>query len=337
MASGNAVIAGSVTAASFLGQVSGTLSANNVSAGAFGTNTGGGNYSFPANVGIGTTAPNTPLHVYGGVNMAGGWDRTAMLESDYPVLGFYSNYSPSYRKYAGIGYDVSTGMRFWVNAGTEDIAATTAVMSISNNGNVGIGTMSPGVALDVRGSAVFGDGNGGCCYTRLDINYIGAGTQYGVEFKPSADYTYPLIFLNAAGGLVGSVFTNDTGTAFNTGSDRRLKENIVSSELGLDLLGKISVRDFSFVSDAKKKKVQGFIAQELYDVYPYAVTEGGENPLTNPWSVDYGRLTPLIVKSVQQLDERSAEQAKTIKVLQAENDALTKRIEALEKKLGSTP
>ncbi|MDD5098894.1 MAG: hypothetical protein PHP35_00935, partial [Candidatus Colwellbacteria bacterium] len=43
----------------------GTTSAANVSSGAFGANTGGGNYSFPANLGLGTTTPSSKLHVYG--------------------------------------------------------------------------------------------------------------------------------------------------------------------------------------------------------------------------------------------------------------------------------
>lgn len=46
-----------------IGTVSTTISATNVSAGAFGSNTGGGNYSFPARVGIGTTSPSTDLHI----------------------------------------------------------------------------------------------------------------------------------------------------------------------------------------------------------------------------------------------------------------------------------
>jgi hypothetical protein len=46
-------VIGNVTANTFLG----TINAANVSSGQFGANTGGGNYSFPGNVGIGTTAP----------------------------------------------------------------------------------------------------------------------------------------------------------------------------------------------------------------------------------------------------------------------------------------
>lgn len=43
----------------------GTSSAANVSSGGFGSNTGGGNYSFPSNVGIGTTVPAAKLDIAG--------------------------------------------------------------------------------------------------------------------------------------------------------------------------------------------------------------------------------------------------------------------------------
>ncbi len=56
--SGNVVTAGSLTAGSFVGNLSGTVTAGNISSGAFGANTGGGIYSFPSNIGIsGDTTP----------------------------------------------------------------------------------------------------------------------------------------------------------------------------------------------------------------------------------------------------------------------------------------
>jgi hypothetical protein len=70
----------------------------------------------------------------------------------------------------------------------------------------------------------------------------------------------------------------------------------------------IQVRDFAFKSDPGRR-VQGFVAQELDRVYPEAVTTNGDDGLraldshAAPWAVDYGRLTPLIVRSVQQVQE----------------------------------
>jgi hypothetical protein len=33
---------------------------------------------------------------------------------------------------------------------------------------------------------------------------------------------------------------------------------------------------------------------------PWAVSEGGENEKENPWGVDYGKLTPVLVKAIQE-------------------------------------
>ncbi len=60
-------VVGNVTANTFLG----TINATNVSAGQFGANTGGGNYSFPGNVGIGTTNPGEKLEVSGNIKLSG--------------------------------------------------------------------------------------------------------------------------------------------------------------------------------------------------------------------------------------------------------------------------
>jgi len=106
---------------------------------------------------------------------------------------------------------------------------------------------------------------------------------------------------------VGSISETNTATTYNTTSDRRLKENIATTTAGLSVLMQIPVDDFSFISDPAHQRTQGFIAQDVEALYPEAVTTNGDNgvaPLSStstPWSVDYGRITPLIVRSVQDI------------------------------------
>ena len=42
------------------------------------------------------------------------------------------------------------------------------------------------------------------------------------------------------------------------------------------------------------------IAQELNTVVPSVVQEGGDDITEQPWTVDYGKLTPYLIKAVQE-------------------------------------
>ncbi len=127
-------------------------------------------------------------------------------------------------------------------------------------------------------------------------------TAYGIANTSGSANYYPFSFSNS-NGVVGSIAASGTATAYNTTSDRRLKERIGNTHLGLAELMQIPVRDFNYISDPRKTREQGFIAQELYKVYPSAVTVGGDDPKEKPWQIDYGRLTPLLLRAVQQQQE----------------------------------
>ena len=81
------------------------------------------------------------LELNDGVTMTGGWRRTALLTSVYPVIVFKStadgvSYDPSS---AGIGYDSSFGTRFWKAATSNDVSGTgTNWMSVPNSGTIEI-------------------------------------------------------------------------------------------------------------------------------------------------------------------------------------------------------
>jgi hypothetical protein len=87
-----------------------------------------------------------------------------------------------------------------------------------------------------------------------------------------------------------------------------------------DLLS-IEVKDYEYKS-APDVTTTGFIAQQLYTLYPEAVSEGGDDARSDPWMVDYGKLTPLLVKAVQDL----AQEVATLRSQLAEQQAIVKKI-----------
>ena len=83
---------------------------------------------------------------------------------------------------------------------------------------------------------------------------------------------------------------------------------------------KIPVYDYEYKNEPGKTQV-GFVAQELYNVFPQAVIVGGDDPKTNPWMVDYSKLTPLLVKAVQDQQKRIIELEKmNAQMMQKLND-----------------
>jgi len=97
----------------------------------------------------------------------------------------------------------------------------------------------------------------------------------------------------------GAIEGNGGNVSYYSTSDQRLKTDIADTVLSLDDLMKIHVRDFTWESNGIR--TNGFIAQELYPIYKDAVSKGDDGKtVKSTWMVDYGRLTPLIVKSIQE-------------------------------------
>ncbi len=93
-------------------------------------------------------------------------------------------------------------------------------------------------------------------------------------------------------------------------SDARVKENVVDTMLDLYDLLDLRVVDFNYINTMVDRTGMhhGLIAQEVDAVYPYAVEQdtSPENALGGEalYRVQYDRLIPLLIKSVQQLAAR---------------------------------
>jgi hypothetical protein len=168
---------------------------------------------------------------------------------------------------------------------------TAEAMRIADNGNVGIGTTAPGNKLAVVGQLAAG----GSPVIQVRTGPNGAdSTSVMMQF---ADF--------ASAAQIGAIARTGTNTVvYSTTSDERLKEDISDSQLGIEELMQVKVRDFTWKADGSH--AHGLVAQEVAKVYPQAVHEGGKDPNLEPWMIDYGRLTPLLIKGMQQQQEMIA-------------------------------
>jgi len=251
-------------------------------------------------VGIGGFAGSTPktnLHI---------WELSASETTPAMEIETISSTSDAALQFSIVGDAFAMGIdnttdafniSYAAGAGTA-VLGTGDYFTIEPGGEVGIGDSSPDYLLDVEGNVAssvasfFNDGN---LTTRA-----GLIVQVGVDDYTAASTSTLLAFNDGDGTAVGSITFGSSLTAYNTTSDIRLKENVVDTALSIDDLMNVQIRDFTWISDKDKKLSHGFIAQELYDIYPSAVTV--PNDPNDYYMVDYSKLMPLAIKSIQDLN-----------------------------------
>jgi hypothetical protein len=79
-----------------------------------------------------------------------------------------------------------------------------------------------------------------------------------------------------------------------------------------------------------KTDMTGFIAQDMYETFPSPVTKTED--ASDYWSIDYGKVTPLIVKAVQDQQEIIQSQQQQIESQQRQIDELKAMVEKLTAK-----
>jgi len=172
------------------------------------------------------------------------------------------------------------------------------VILVNGGGNVGIGTASPGYKFEVVDNVdgyvakFFNDGNS--LYRKGIL--IQAGTDDG-----SGQYVNFILALTGDGTSTGVIRTNNGVFELVDLSDKRIKENIRDTSINaLKKINAIKVRDFNF-KHSPSIKLTGFIAQELEDICPEAVSVVDENK--NLKGIARTALIPIIVKAIQEISQ----------------------------------
>jgi len=184
---------------------------------------------------------------------------------------------------------------FVVDAGND-------VVFVKNSGGTFVG--STATSMHVRGGST-GSTSPVMMITDGDASVEGDSTILEVSFTEDGSFSEAryITFRAGSSGTQGSIKGTGDGTVtYSASSDERLKENIEDTASKWDALKAIKVRDFNWKNSGKFDT--GFIAQELNEHWPNAVSEGGENLSHDPWSVDYGKLTPILTKALQEAMEK---------------------------------
>jgi hypothetical protein len=180
--------------------------------------------------------------------------------------------------------NANTHMLF-VDAGGESVSFGTSNATVAQSNVAGGLSYKPAAQLEVSGNTTQA-----AFFNRTD--------------------TGNLIGFLTGGSSVGAISVTGSGTTYHTTSDRRLKENI-EPLVATDKLMAMNPVSYTWKAFPDEPRSMGFIAQEMAEVMPEAVATNEHNDMM---SMDYGRITPVLVaalqdahRKIEQLEQRIAE------------------------------
>ncbi len=238
-------------------------------------------------LGIGTTSPSNPLHVYhattNNVAIFESGDTTSEISiKDSTASSFITSQAGKLKLRADVnGEGASSRIQFDVD-GSE-------AMRIDSSGNLLVGTTSalPGFGNTTTGHSLQ---NGGF------VLHSRSGGTVAYMNRNSSDGT--IVDFRKDGSSVGSISVTSSATTYNTTSDARLKTSIEPIANATDRLMQMNPISHKWIDSPEADSVVGFIAQEMQGIVPEAVsgTPDGKEMM----AMDYGRITPVLVAALQE-------------------------------------
>ena len=270
------------------------------------------------NVGIGTNSPSTILDVRKAT--ASGDTQFTFANSQNSSAGNTSVTSTIYLGFNDDGGGLASVNKIVSGKSGDYTSAPTALSFLAfytTNNNSSIERMrltSDNIIL--MGTTSTGTTNsGGMIFRATNAAFGGVIIMnHSTTNNTSAGYIDCYYNTSYIGGIAQNGGSN---VSFLTSSDYRLKEDLKDFD-GLNLVSSLKVYDFKWKAD--DSRMYGVIAHEAQEVIPYIVSgdkdEMKENGKMKIQVVDYSKLTPILIKAIQ-------EQQTTI-------ETLTTRITALE-------
>jgi len=243
------------------------------------------------NVGIGTTSPAQKLDVYGNVNIPADSYYYLGGASDRYIRYRSSQNDVLYSGYSGLFYkqDVAGVYHAWFTGNNER-------MRIDSSGNVvvmndltgGTGAIFVGRQTTIANAKIEATGNDNILVTNQTDTGTGAKN---------------ILYILRNTNYVGGITCTNTTTSFPTSSDYRLKQDIAPMTGALDKVAALKPVTYKWKLDGSDG--EGFIAHELAEVCPHAVT--GEKDAVdedgNPkyQGIDVSFLVATLAAAIQEL------------------------------------
>ena len=197
-------------------------------------------------------------------------------------------------------YTAGTGQEMHISRSNGNRVATFTEGQNLLLGDITSNYLTYGALQVARGGYTAGHG-GIVGFFDTDVSVASSNLIQALSFSGDSDATGgAFIRFSDSNSTLGQITAaNGTQCSYGVSSDERLKENIVDASSQLDLINNIRVREFDWKVNGYHEV--GMIAQELNTVVPSVVQEGGDDITEQPWTVDYGKLTPYLIKAIQEL------------------------------------
>ena len=237
-------------------------------------------------LGLGTSSPSANLQISGtsdvGLRIKSGASSLSYIDFDDADSG-----TPS----GSIAYNNIVDAMTFATGGSN-----TERMRITSGGAVLIGTTDAD-PIDSNSSGVSLSNSFRRFHSTTSEATLSVGTS-------SANLQYFFYNSGTTLSVVGTITTNGSSTAYNTSSDYRLKENVVDMTGALDRVDQLEPKRFNFIAD-EDTTVDGFLAHEVQDIVPEAVT-GDKDAVDdegNPQyqGIDQSKIVPLLVGAIKEL------------------------------------
>jgi hypothetical protein len=233
-------------------------------------------------------APRLGNHTYGDT------DATNVLNARESETNFYSqNEGSSGTIFRTLNLNRSTG----VIANPDGLSNLDFRVASDNNDNMLF--VDAGNNLLHMGKSAGGFAAAGItCYPQGEINATTTDNRTPLYLNRQGSDGNIIAFYRISNAFVGSISVTSSGTTYTTTSDRRLKDNIEPIVDATDKLMSMKPVTHTWIADPEAPSVHGFIAQEMQEIVPEAVSgeDGGEEMM----SMDYGRITPVLVAALQE-------------------------------------